>query len=237
MGKRIEVKVGDLSFRTKKEAKEYFGAILRRHEAGDMLVGKDYQEIEALLMNHPRARDKIGPGIEAIVVEIEPHHGSKCFFVYRTDGTRDDFGYGHCIDDDRSPFATFSDAARKVVRPYMSECKSECFEGRVENKVVCEATGKELAWDEAVVDHEPPLTFSVIVNAYVKERGIDLNAVEYIRDIPGGVEFGNKALAQDFDCYHQQRAKLRVIDRGENLRTAYKGRLKLGKQGTTNSVI
>lgn len=195
-----------------------------------MLVGGEFAEVEALLMNHPRAIDKIGSGVDAIVVDIEQHHNSKCFFVVRADGTFDDFSYRHCIDGERKPFAVFCDAARKAVRSMVSEFKRDSFGGNsCGGKVFCAVTGKELLWDNAVVDHQPPLAFSVIVNQYIDENSINLTSVKYVHDVSGGVEFDDAQLSACFTSYHQRIAVLRVIDRAENSRTAYIGRIDLSR--------
>lgn len=72
---------------------------------GVPLTGPDAKFMHAVLTNHPRARQKIGPGIRAIVVH--PYiGGDRCFWVIRTDGTAVDFSASLCITHRELPRRT-----------------------------------------------------------------------------------------------------------------------------------
>lgn len=49
-----------------------------------------------VLGKHPRAKQKIGPGIHAITCGTYIG-GSRCFFVIRTDGSIEDFSLKKCL--------------------------------------------------------------------------------------------------------------------------------------------
>ena len=52
----------------------------------------------ALLDKHPRAAEKKGPGVESITFSEHPTYtGTQCFFINRTDGTKEDFSFRKCI--------------------------------------------------------------------------------------------------------------------------------------------
>ncbi|KAM3367996.1 hypothetical protein ACQJBY_016513 [Aegilops geniculata] len=53
---------------------------------------------EKLLAYHPRAEDKIGCGLDGIMVDRHPQfRKSRCLFVVRTDGVWIDFSYQKCL--------------------------------------------------------------------------------------------------------------------------------------------
>ncbi|KAL6639953.1 hypothetical protein ACP70R_022263 [Stipagrostis hirtigluma subsp. patula] len=70
-----------------------------RYGDGECLCPKDETVVvEKLLAYHPRAQDKIGCGLDAIMVDRHPEfRKSRCLFVVRTDGVWIDFSYQKCL--------------------------------------------------------------------------------------------------------------------------------------------
>ncbi|KQJ96018.1 protein DCL homolog, chloroplastic [Brachypodium distachyon] len=70
-----------------------------RYADGESLGPNDEAIIvEKLLTYHPRAEDKIGCGLDAIMVDRHPQfRKSRCLFVVRTDGVWIDFSYQKCL--------------------------------------------------------------------------------------------------------------------------------------------
>lgn len=66
---------------------------------GQCLTAEDEKAvIEKLLAYHPRSEDKIGCGLDYIMVDRHPKfRGSRCLFVVRTDGSWIDFSYQKCL--------------------------------------------------------------------------------------------------------------------------------------------
>jgi hypothetical protein len=60
--------------------------IKSRYENGEWLRGGDAKYMYMVLRNHPRAKDKIGVGVQALFIH-EYVFGSRCFWVLRKDGT------------------------------------------------------------------------------------------------------------------------------------------------------
>ncbi|KAI4316670.1 hypothetical protein L6164_024626 [Bauhinia variegata] len=71
----------------------------RRYKDGERLTVEDEKSIvENLLAYHPRCEDKIGCGLESIMVDRHPQfRHSRCLFVVRTDGGWIDFSYQKCL--------------------------------------------------------------------------------------------------------------------------------------------
>lgn len=79
-----------LGFRTKAAALRHFRAMLHHS------IPLDQRLLGELLALHPRAAEKVGPGVEHFYV-AGAAYGSRCFYVKRTDGTRTDFSYLKCL--------------------------------------------------------------------------------------------------------------------------------------------
>jgi Protein of unknown function (DUF3223) len=82
-------------YRQYKRAQE----IRDRHADGERLVGRDLAFRLGLLKQRPRAEQKIGPGVNAILVH-KYVGGSRCFFVLRQDGSIEDFSIRKCLGQD-----------------------------------------------------------------------------------------------------------------------------------------
>ncbi|XP_054799314.1 protein DCL homolog, chloroplastic-like isoform X2 [Prosopis cineraria] len=71
----------------------------RRYMDGEKLTAEDEKiVVEKLLFYHPHSEDKIGCGLESIMVDRHPQFRySRCLFVVRTDGGWIDFSYQKCL--------------------------------------------------------------------------------------------------------------------------------------------
>ncbi|KAK9269875.1 hypothetical protein L1049_025448 [Liquidambar formosana] len=70
-----------------------------RYMDGERLTAEDEQAVvEKLLAYHPHSEDKIGCGLDSIMVDRHPQfRHSRCLFVVRTDGGWIDFSYQKCL--------------------------------------------------------------------------------------------------------------------------------------------
>lgn len=71
----------------------------KRYRDGERLTAEDEQAVvDNLLSHHPNAEDKIGCGIDSIMVDRHPQFRfSRSLFVVRTDGGHTDFSYKKCL--------------------------------------------------------------------------------------------------------------------------------------------
>jgi len=93
----IKVTIGPREFRTKTEANEHYRSMLSRYSKGEDVTGEDLKDLLGLLDEHPNHKGKIGSGVSRIYVDTTKH-GQSCFWVERSDGTKDDFSFKKCID-------------------------------------------------------------------------------------------------------------------------------------------
>ncbi|KAE8718111.1 F-box protein [Hibiscus syriacus] len=70
-----------------------------RYKDGERLIVSDEETVlEKLLRHHPHSEDKIGCGLDSIMVDRHPQfRHSRCLFVVRTDGGWIDFSYQKCL--------------------------------------------------------------------------------------------------------------------------------------------
>uniref|UniRef100_A0A2P2JP33 Protein DCLic n=1 Tax=Rhizophora mucronata TaxID=61149 RepID=A0A2P2JP33_RHIMU len=70
-----------------------------RYKDGACLTAEDEEAVvKKLLAYHPNSEDKIGCGLDFVVVDRHPQfRQSRCLFVVRTDGEWMDFSYHKCL--------------------------------------------------------------------------------------------------------------------------------------------
>jgi hypothetical protein len=213
--------IGERSFRSATEAKDYYRQILNSGHVGRTLTELEFAALMDLLSLHPRSVDKIGNGVRAFTIELNEYK-KRAFFLHRVDGSKEDFSYLKCISGDHNPFTEFSKACRRSLENRLRAWKVSQMDGNVTK---CAITGKTIAIDQAHIDHKPPLTFSVIVKSFVVARNIDLSTVKYVRKNINGVELEDVNLASDFDKFHSQMAVLRIVYAVENLKGSSAARI------------
>lgn len=220
--------LGEFSFKSKKEARELYTSILYQCKLGSPLEGDSHDYVMALLINHPRAAEKIGSGVDYLKVDIAHGKAGRCFHVVRKDGTSDNFSLGKCINGDHSVFHKFCLACRMAVKDEVNKFKREYIEENTDAEdglIKCQSSGDRILPGDASVDHREPLTFSTIAHFFVQAKNIDLSSVSYVTEGKFGNVFSDQNIVNDFKAWHKKNARLRVISSKYNLRKAHLGRI------------
>lgn len=84
------------TFDKKGDARVFFSQMLNRYRPGDRVQDADASDLGALLKHHTDYQQKLGVGIDHFEV-MENLHNTQSFKLVRTDGSWDDFSFGHCI--------------------------------------------------------------------------------------------------------------------------------------------
>lgn len=83
------------------DATAFFKTMLNRYSIGQRVSDADSLDLTALLDLHDEKDEKIGCGIGFFEVNSPPADAppfsSRCFWIVRTDGTRIDISYKHCL--------------------------------------------------------------------------------------------------------------------------------------------
>jgi Protein of unknown function (DUF3223) len=98
MGRARRIALETRVFEKAGDATSFFSAMLNRYSVGAYVSDADAKDLMALLKRHNERDEKIGPGIDHFEVDAAPDgHTGKCFWIVRTDSSRIDFSYKHCL--------------------------------------------------------------------------------------------------------------------------------------------
>jgi hypothetical protein len=214
----IKVTIGRWTFPTKKAALAEVRRVLHNSVPYEMLEGDDYELILALVKLHRNADEKFTGGCIGIRVQwncVPGYAPARGFHIVRADGTTMEFSiYCGPLDQQdteaKRRWARLTQAARYAVVPTTQAYKDRRFGGGP--IAICDVTGQILGWDDAVVDHAPPWPFRRILNDWLSERGVPPVIEQRYH-----FEFAPDDAAA-FRAFHDERARLRLIDKDENMR-------------------
>lgn len=99
MGKARSIKIDTRFFAKAGDAQAHFKTMLNSYPLGSPVLGTDKEDLKALLKRHHEYDEKVGCGIDHFVVDMDPQGSpTRCFNIVRTDGSRIDFSYKHCLE-------------------------------------------------------------------------------------------------------------------------------------------
>lgn len=103
MGKARSITIDTQTFSKAGDAQAFFSRMLQSYPVGDRVSDEDALHLNALLRRHDEEVDKIGSGVSHFSVGPAPDYpDQRCFWITRTDGTKVDFSYKHCLE--KKPF-------------------------------------------------------------------------------------------------------------------------------------
>ncbi|MDP8290539.1 MAG: DCL family protein [Candidatus Susulua stagnicola] len=90
--------IADKEFSTKTAVTEFIKSILYKYQLNDKLVREDFDFVFELLKRRPDYKDKVGVGVKELIIRRHEKWGNtRCFYVVRTDGSQEAFGYRGCL--------------------------------------------------------------------------------------------------------------------------------------------
>ena len=225
------MRIGNKNFKFKKEALTYYKRILGSYKFGEALEENDKKDIIELLKIHPNYSKKFNNEIKEIIVDKVPKFNSKAFYILDKNLKLEAFSYIKCINGNKSLFAVFSETCRYLIREDINKVKLQYFKDNSKNgEAKCQETGELCKWEDLVIDHRQPNTFSVIVDRFIEINHIDITTIEYIEIIDGVYKFKDEAICEKFKNYHKEKANLRIVRRNLNSGRAYQGKVKKQKK-------
>lgn len=220
------VEIGRLCFKNKTEAKKFFSEILNRNEIGSELSGDDFTHVKSLIEHHHNAVEKIGSGIEKIGVRRTKWGNSHRFVIIQTNGEEVALSYNTCLDGKTDSRKKFVSACRRHVHKDLHRWKvKQIVQPKSEGMLKCVESGELIEFEEGQVDHKPPLTFSVIVKAFVQARKMNTDQVAFVTDKDGMERLADEEVIADFREFHKEMAVLRILSKSANLKGSSKGRI------------
>jgi hypothetical protein len=120
----------------------------------------------------------------------------------------------------------FRESCREAIQEDLRNVKLAYFKKlSKKGKVKCQETGLLLKWEDLVVDHRQPNTFSIIVDRFVELNQLNLEKIEYIEIVDGANEIADNELKEKFRKYHNEKANLRIVKKELNLGRSYQARV------------
>lgn len=100
MTKRGGLDIGIHHFKSQKEALVFCSKLLNGYVDGQIVEKKeDIEFLTALVKRHPRAAEKIGPGIKRFYRDKapKPNYGTSCFWTEQINGEKVRFSFKPCV--------------------------------------------------------------------------------------------------------------------------------------------
>ena len=98
MGKARKIVLETRRFEKAGDASVFFSKMLNRYDVGDQVSDADSLDLHALLKRHDEKDEKLGSGVARFEVDSAPDNfAGKCFWLVRSDGSRIDFSFKHCL--------------------------------------------------------------------------------------------------------------------------------------------
>lgn len=244
---RKELKIGNIIFRTKKEALAFYGKILNSYDFFETLSKQDFDSIIDLLdydylqyeseTNVDNQDDildqEIDEFLEIVGIKVsQVQHHTKCFELIFSEGEGQYISYIHIINRYKpNPLAVFSRACGELVAKDLRSVKQVYFDNNsVKGMVKCQETGVLSYWLELHVNHRQPNTFSVIIDRFIELNSINVNKIDYSVADDNTVVITDQELMENFRKYHKDKAALRIARKELNLSRSDMAKIKIQKK-------
>lgn len=240
---RKPIQIGEKLYKSKSQALLHYKTILNSYDFGETLNDKDFDDVIDLLVYDEEINNGINEEIdsEILVEEFEEElfiekirvakvqFNTKCFERVWSDGSTDYTSYTFLINQpQKNADRYFTIACRNTIQQDLINLKQQYFKDNTlgTGNVKCQETGHICKWDDLVVDHRQPNTFSIIIDRFKEVFQIDINQIEYNTDDKNLTIFRDSNLSEKFRTYHKEKANLRVVKKEVNSSRASMGRVK-----------
>lgn len=89
----------DVKYPTLEAFKSRFKGLIMKTKNGEDIPEDGATLLKNLLKHHPKSEEKL-KDLQSVTVDFHPDHNmTRCFFVKKTDGTKEDFSYHKCIQN------------------------------------------------------------------------------------------------------------------------------------------
>jgi hypothetical protein len=199
---------------TKKEKTTKCQEILYK-TIGEILDVEDYNFMLSIFEAHQQWEQKKGSGVKSISVG-SGSHGTKCFYINRTDGSSTDISFTKCITHP-TKLSLIKQACRHAIKGEIKKFKSEnVFYG----ESLCPITGLVLVKGNVHIDHYD-LTFDEMFKLWIGQEEICeeylSEQIEPTLDNTFETRFKDTDLDIDFVRFHNANCKLRAVSSFANL--------------------
>lgn len=251
---RKPFKIGQKEYKFKKDAITHYRTILNSYDFeqslnesdfGDLIDLLDYdyfnylaeletteESVDKELINEIELNDiEENNEVEITIEDIKVARvkfNTKCFEIFYSDKTSQYISYLMIINNTKyTPDKLFYVACRNSIHNDIKAVKQEYFDkNSMKGQVKCQETGLLSKWNELVVDHRQPNTFSVIVDRFKEVNRIELDIIEYTSNDQNHIIFKDDSWTEQFRKYHMEKASLRIVRTECNLSRTGLARIK-----------
>ena len=247
---RDPIVIGNKIYKYKKEALVYYKNTLNSYKFGEFLsdehfddlldlidcdysfddedIEEEYDTQESLIkdefannQNEPESKIK-----DIRIAKVQ--FNAKCFEILHNDSSICYISYIQIINRPKyDPNVVFNTACRNSIQNDIRNVKLRYFkDNSTKGQVKCQETEQLCKWEDLVVDHRQPNTFSIIVERFKEVKQIDIEKIEYFVDDKNQLLFGDQELLTAFVEYHKMKANLRIVKKENNLSRTGMARLK-----------
>jgi hypothetical protein len=206
---------GNFQFRTKKSATEEARRRINKYKVKEKLNDDDELFFSSLFTLHSEYIEKVGSGIDHIKVERD-FHNNRCLYIHRTDGTKIDCSWVHCIQP-ASQKQTVSMAFRRAVKDRVMKFKN----AQLPKVKVCQILGISLTHENSHVSYLKP-SFDELLDDFLSENGLTIVTIKLTNPSPEDNDqrgiLADKNIAIIWNEFHANKACLKLISAKANLR-------------------
>lgn len=196
----MAIKIGEQEFKSKVAAKNHIRELMKDFDPSNS-IWMD------LLLRHPNRAEKIGAGVKAFFLSLNPVNGqSHQLNIRRLDGSIEHFSWLKCIDGyNRSPKAMLLSAMRLAVSPQTQAFKDK-------SGIKCEICEKEeRSRVLRHVDHFP-LSFQELSNNFLaSETDLPVDFADCPKSNAAMFKYDDKEFAARWVSYHLEHARYRML--------------------------
>ena len=225
--------IGEKIFKTKKEALLFYREILNGYNFDEVLNEKDFKFLinlieynesfhESSLNTELTEGDNGNEEEEFIISSIKigrAQYNTKCFELVWNDGFTEFISFIQIINRHKVTKGNlFIIACRNEIQNDLQKVKQKYFDENSKLGMVrCQETNNLSKWEELVVDHRQPNTFSMIVDRFKEISFIEIENIDYKIDDNNRLVFEDSLLSEKFINYHKEKATLRIVRKELNL--------------------
>ena len=188
--------------------------ILHKTPVGIPIMDKeDCEFLLSVFLGHSEWEDVEGCGVSYITTQ-KTKYGTKCFYIYRTDGTSTDISLMHSIKN-RTTQAEIKLACRTSIQPIISQFKHD---NVIYGKTMCPFTGEILNPDNTHIDHYD-MTFNELFREWIKDKDLSFlkQSINKREDNNITTYFTDKNIEEKFVLFHNHNTHLRAVSKAANL--------------------
>jgi len=198
---------------TKQKAKELCKDILYSYKIDSKIESDDLKFLLKIFEQHQDWDIKQGIGINYITVK-KADFGTRCFYIYRLDGTSTDISYLKSITNP-SKIQVIYTACRNSIIDLIDDFRNR---NVIFGKSICPFTNEVLYKHNTHIDHYD-LKFKDLIDEWLKDRDIDAlyKNTNPTKDNSTLTLFESDKITKDFIKFHNNNTHLRFVSRFANL--------------------